>query len=198
MLPYFIAVRNGDDQWLDIVSDGNEHVIRARFADANFFVRDDIKKPLRSYLPRLDTLIFQAKLGSMLDKIHRIVGLVDDLAGQVGLDEDEACHGAAGGRAVQSRPGDQDGGRDDLAAGPDRALSMPCTPAKPRRWRRRSSSIICRALPAIRSRAARRAWWLAWPTGWIPWRACLRPTWRLPATKILLPSAARRWGWCRT
>jgi len=89
MLPYFIAVRNGDGQWLDIVRDGNEHVIRARFADANFFVRDDIKRPLEAYLPRLDTLIFQAKLGSMLDKSHRIVGLVGDLAGQVGLDKDE-------------------------------------------------------------------------------------------------------------
>jgi len=89
MLPYFIAVRNGDGQWLDIVRDGNEHVIRARFADANFFVRDDIKKPLEAYLPRLDTLIFQTKLGSMLDKTHRLVGLVNDLAGQAGLDKAE-------------------------------------------------------------------------------------------------------------
>ena len=30
LLPYFIAVRNGDDQYLDIVTDGNEQVIRAR------------------------------------------------------------------------------------------------------------------------------------------------------------------------
>ena len=69
LLPYFIAVRNGDAHGLDVVTDGNEHVIRARFADADFFVRDDLKKPLEAYLPRLDTLIFQAKLGSMLDKI---------------------------------------------------------------------------------------------------------------------------------
>jgi glycyl-tRNA synthetase len=89
MLPYFIAVRNGDGQGLDTVTDGNEHVIRARFADANFFVRDDLKKPLEAYLPRLDTLIFQAKLGSMLDKSRRIVELVDNLAGQVELDEVE-------------------------------------------------------------------------------------------------------------
>jgi glycyl-tRNA synthetase beta subunit len=72
LLPYFIAVRNGDGKWLDIVTDGNEHVIRARFADADFFVSEDLKRPLEAYLPRLDTLTFQVKLGSMLDKTRRI------------------------------------------------------------------------------------------------------------------------------
>jgi glycyl-tRNA synthetase len=87
LLPYFIAVRNGDAEWLDVVTDGNEHVIRARFADADFFVREDLKKPLGAYLERLDTLTFQAKLGSMLDKTRRITGLVDDLAAAAGLDD---------------------------------------------------------------------------------------------------------------
>ena len=45
LLPFFIAVRNGDDQALDIVVEGNEHVIRARFADADFFVNNDLKRP---------------------------------------------------------------------------------------------------------------------------------------------------------
>jgi glycyl-tRNA synthetase len=89
LLPYFIAVRNGDSQGLDVVVDGNEHVIRARFADANFFVREDIKQPLEAYLPRLGTLAFQVKLGSMLDKTHRIEKLVDDLAGWAGLGDAE-------------------------------------------------------------------------------------------------------------
>ncbi len=89
LLPYFIAVRNGDGKWLDIVADGNEHVIRARFADADFFVSEDLKKPLEAYLPRLDTLTFQVKLGSMLDKTRRIVSLVRDLAQQIGLSDDE-------------------------------------------------------------------------------------------------------------
>jgi glycyl-tRNA synthetase len=89
LLPYFITVRNGDKEGLDVVTDGNEHVIRARFADAAFFVRQDTKKSLESYLPRLNTLTFQVKLGSMLDKSHRITALVGDLAGQVGLAGDE-------------------------------------------------------------------------------------------------------------
>ena len=84
-------MRNGDSLGLDVVVEGNEHVIRARFADANFFVREDIKQPLEAYLPRLATLTFQVKLGSMLDKTHRIEKLVDDLIPWVGLDEEEAA-----------------------------------------------------------------------------------------------------------
>jgi glycyl-tRNA synthetase len=89
LLPYFIAVRNGDAQWLEMVTDGNEHVIRARFADANFFVREDLKKPLESYVPLLSTLTFQTRLGSMLDKTHRISALVGDMAEQAGLNAEE-------------------------------------------------------------------------------------------------------------
>ncbi len=89
LLAHFIAVRNGDGEWLDVVAEGNEHVIRARFADANFFVRDDLKKPLEGYLPRLATLTFQWKLGTMMDKVQRIQALVEDLAGLIGLSEPE-------------------------------------------------------------------------------------------------------------
>jgi glycyl-tRNA synthetase len=87
LLPYFIAVRNGDGEGIDLVMDGNEHVIRARFADAAYFVREDIKRPLEAYLPRLKTLTFQVKLGSMLDKVQRLRAMVDRLAPILGLNE---------------------------------------------------------------------------------------------------------------
>ncbi len=86
LLPYFIAVRNGDREHLDNVTAGNEHVLRARFADASYFYREDLKQPLESYLPRLATLTFQEKLGSMLDKNERIVGLIRPLGDLLGLD----------------------------------------------------------------------------------------------------------------
>ena len=79
LLPHFIAIRNGDDRHLEVVKEGNEHVLRARFADADFFVREDIKHPLESYRPQLSTLIFQTKLGSMLDKADRIKKLTEAL-----------------------------------------------------------------------------------------------------------------------
>jgi glycyl-tRNA synthetase len=90
LLPNFIAVRNGDDQYLDIVRHGNEHVLGARFSDANFFVREDLKHPLEYYRDGLKTLIFQTKLGSMLDKSDRLEKLVNDLIPLLGLDADAA------------------------------------------------------------------------------------------------------------
>ncbi len=73
--PYFIGVRNGDAEHLDKVIYGNEQVIRARFADANYFVREDVTKALADFRPELSKLTFQEKLGSMLDKSDRTVEL---------------------------------------------------------------------------------------------------------------------------
>jgi len=89
LLPYFIAVRNGDDQHLDVVTDGNEQVIRARFADASFFIQEDLKHSLEDHLPRLGTLTFQVKLGSMLDKSRRIEALVEPLSSFIRLSQEE-------------------------------------------------------------------------------------------------------------
>ena len=85
LLPYFIGVRNGDGRHLDKVIRGNEQVIRARFSDASFFYQADIKKPLRDYLPRLDTLTFQADLGSMREKNDRVAATICDLGELLGF-----------------------------------------------------------------------------------------------------------------
>jgi glycyl-tRNA synthetase len=85
LLPYFIAVRSGDDQNLDIVRSGNEGVIRARFADAKFFYQNDLREHLGCYLPRLGTLTFQEKLGSVLDKVKRLERLAPCLGETLGL-----------------------------------------------------------------------------------------------------------------
>lgn len=89
LLPYFIAIRNGDSEYLDTVKHGNEHVLGARFADANFFVREDVKQPLEYYRAGLEKLIFQTKLGSMLDKSERMLKLSAELAQMLHLTEDE-------------------------------------------------------------------------------------------------------------
>ncbi|MGQ9599625.1 MAG: glycine--tRNA ligase subunit beta [Anaerolineae bacterium] len=89
LLPCFVAVRNGDDQHLDTVRQGNEEVLRARFADAKFFYENDTRKPLESFLPRLNTLTFQERLGSMRDKSQRLEKLIPTLAQVLGLDDAE-------------------------------------------------------------------------------------------------------------
>ncbi len=91
LLPFFVAVRNGDGKHVDLVADGNEQVIRARFADALFFINEDLKHRLEDLLPRLGTLMFQAKLGSMLDKSKRIETLVEKLVPRLGLNADETA-----------------------------------------------------------------------------------------------------------
>jgi glycyl-tRNA synthetase len=98
LLPYFVAVRNGDEECLDTVIVGNEHVIRARFADAEYFYSADIQKPLEAFLPRLGTLTFQEKLGSMLDKNERVAGLVPDIGELLGVSRPDL---AAAQRAAQ-------------------------------------------------------------------------------------------------
>jgi glycyl-tRNA synthetase len=91
MLPYFIAVRNGGDEHLDIVRHGNAEVIRARFADAEYFYAEDTKQPLEDFLARLDTLTFQEELGSVLDKVQRLGKLVPEIAPLLGLTPKETA-----------------------------------------------------------------------------------------------------------
>ena len=89
LLPCFVVVRNGDGQHLDVVADGNEQVIRARFADAAFFIREDMQHKLEEFLPKLDNLTFQFKLGSMLDKAKRIEKLAESLMPALDIAEAE-------------------------------------------------------------------------------------------------------------
>ena len=89
LLPYFIVVRNGDGEGDALVVEGNAAVIRARFADADYFVRADKKLKLAEYVPQLSTLTFQKELGSMLDKTRRVTALVGDLAAHFSLEPGE-------------------------------------------------------------------------------------------------------------
>ncbi len=79
LLPYFITVRNGNDDYLDIVIHGNEKVLGARLEDAKFFFSDDISKPLEEYLESLKSMIFQEKLGTLYDKGVRMTKLGEKL-----------------------------------------------------------------------------------------------------------------------
>jgi glycyl-tRNA synthetase len=89
LLPYFITVRNGDDRHLGTVAAGNEQVLRARFADAEFFHKHDTQYDLTAFVPRLATLTFQAQLGSMLDKVQRLEQLTPAVARLLGLPAEE-------------------------------------------------------------------------------------------------------------
>ena len=89
MLPHFIVIANGDNLDVDRVRAGNEEVLWARFADAAFFFEADSKKKLEEFLPRLDTLMFQQKLGTMRDKSQRLEKLAPAISRHLGLSADE-------------------------------------------------------------------------------------------------------------
>ncbi|MCO6452080.1 MAG: glycine--tRNA ligase subunit beta [Caldilineales bacterium] len=90
LLPYFITIANGADRDPELVTRGNEAVIRARYADAAYFVREDRKRPLESFNADLQKLTFQEQLGSMLDKVHRLEQLTPQIAGMLGLSQADA------------------------------------------------------------------------------------------------------------
>ncbi len=89
LLPHFITIVNGQDRDPDLVRAGNEAVIRARYADAAYFVKEDRKRPLEAFNPELAKLTFQEKLGSMLDKVHRLERLTPVVADLLGLSSEE-------------------------------------------------------------------------------------------------------------
>ena len=87
LLPNFIAVRNGDSNRIDLVKAGNEKVLRARLADALFFYNEDTKKPLESFVDKLQTVVFQAKLGTVYDKTLRIEKLSKFILNELNMNE---------------------------------------------------------------------------------------------------------------
>jgi glycyl-tRNA synthetase len=91
LLPNFLTACNGKSESEALVREGNEHVLRARFADAAFFIREDHRKKLEQFRPRLSTLAFQAKLGSMLDKCERVERLTERLAPVLHLTPSQAA-----------------------------------------------------------------------------------------------------------
>jgi glycyl-tRNA synthetase beta chain len=83
LLPHFVAVSNMRAKDMGLILQGNERVLRARLNDAEFFFREDRKRPLAERLPELRQIIFQEKLGSIADKVQRLQRLAGWLAAQV-------------------------------------------------------------------------------------------------------------------
>jgi glycyl-tRNA synthetase beta chain len=91
LLPYFITVSNGDPAKSQVIAAGNERVIRARLSDGQFFFRADQAIALVDYLPKLETVTFQADLGSVRAKANRIQQNAQLIARQLKLDPSVAA-----------------------------------------------------------------------------------------------------------
>jgi glycyl-tRNA synthetase beta chain len=85
LLPRYLAVAGTLRNSKNVVR-GNDRVMRARLADAEFFYNEDLKVPLGERRSRLDSVMFHKRLGSIGDKVRRIERLVSELGGMLGLD----------------------------------------------------------------------------------------------------------------
>jgi glycyl-tRNA synthetase beta chain len=72
LAPSFLAVINLEKDTKGLVRAGHERVLRARFADAQFFWASDQKCRLADYLPKLAKVTYESRLGSYRDKVERI------------------------------------------------------------------------------------------------------------------------------
>lgn len=89
LLNKFITVRNGGSEHLDIVTHGNERVLRARLSDAEFFFNEDRATKLEDRLEKLKTVSFQEGLGNMYDKSERLVKMAEMLRFSINTPVDE-------------------------------------------------------------------------------------------------------------
>ena len=92
LLPNFITISNGDPAKSDIIAAGNGRVVRARLADGQYFYNADLSQLLVDYLPKLDTVTFQADLGSVRLKIDRIVRNASSIGSQLNLSPEQCQH----------------------------------------------------------------------------------------------------------
>ncbi|MFC1515742.1 glycine--tRNA ligase subunit beta [Thermodesulfobacteriota bacterium] len=80
LMPCFIAMNNTRTRDMNLVATGHEWVLRARLADAKFFYEADLKESTDDRVEKLKGVLFQAKLGSMHEKIKRIQKIAGFLA----------------------------------------------------------------------------------------------------------------------
>ena len=90
----FIGIANIESRDVAEVAKGYERVIRPRFSDAKFFFDEDLKQGLEAMGAGLSSVTYQAKLGTVADKVARVAALAAVIAPQVGVDAAKAQRAA--------------------------------------------------------------------------------------------------------
>jgi len=88
ILPNFIVVNNTRVKNLKKVAKGHERVLRARLADAKYFYANDLSESMDIFVSKLKGILFQAKLGSLYEKVERIQKIAAIISNQVTDDTD--------------------------------------------------------------------------------------------------------------
>ncbi|RWZ60046.1 glycine--tRNA ligase subunit beta [Halobacillus fulvus] len=88
LLPHFVGVRNGNAEHIDVVARGNEKVLKARLKDAQFFYEEDQKGSIDEKLKKLERMVYQEELGTLADKVKRIVAITGKISEWLDLNEE--------------------------------------------------------------------------------------------------------------
>ncbi|WP_025209952.1 glycine--tRNA ligase subunit beta [Hippea sp. KM1] len=94
LLNEFAAISNIKTDNMDLIREGYERVLRARFSDAEFFFEEDKKHKLEEFVPKLSQMMFHEKLGSQLERTERLEELAGFLAERLGFDKAKAKRAA--------------------------------------------------------------------------------------------------------
>lgn len=89
LLPNFIAVRNGNKEYLKNIIKGNERVLVPRLEDAKFFYEEDQKLTIDQYVERLKRVSFHDKISSVYDKMQRTAVIAGLIGKRLNLTNDE-------------------------------------------------------------------------------------------------------------
>jgi len=102
LLSRFVVVHNGAPERTDAIIAGHERVIRARLADAVFFVEEDLARPLSAFVDDLGSIVFHEKLGSLAAKVGRVERLAGALAVMAGAPQDVVAHAVRAARLAKA------------------------------------------------------------------------------------------------
>ncbi|MDR1235970.1 MAG: glycine--tRNA ligase subunit beta, partial [Holosporaceae bacterium] len=96
LAPYFVFVANNvaEDGGKTII-EGNERVLNARLSDALFFFETDLQKPLESHLENLKKIVFNDRLGTVFDRVGRVVSICDYLCDALGVNDTQLLRRAS-------------------------------------------------------------------------------------------------------
>ncbi|AYV48416.1 glycine--tRNA ligase subunit beta [Caulobacter flavus] len=95
LAPHFITVANIEAKdGGKVIAAGNAKVLSSRLADARFFWDEDVKTGFEPWLAKLDGVTFHAKLGTMAQRVERIVALAAEIAPLVRADVAKAKEAA--------------------------------------------------------------------------------------------------------
>jgi glycyl-tRNA synthetase beta chain len=114
LMPYFMTVANTRASDMDVVTRGNERVLRARLNDAKFYFDRDVKTDLVEMVERLKGVVFQKRLGTSYEKVERFTRLALFIGSRAGFSEDlQEGEGPADFLTQSFNPAQYDAGKVD-------------------------------------------------------------------------------------